>query len=93
MRLDKYLQVSRLVKRRTWAKELCEAGKVHVNGKPGRPASMVRVGDKLELDFEWRVLNVEVAELRERASTQQARQMYTVTATRRRDQNELLGPP
>ncbi|MEW6547550.1 MAG: RNA-binding S4 domain-containing protein [Bacillota bacterium] len=85
MRLDKFLQVSRLVKRRTWAREMCLAGRVSINGRVSRPASPVRVGDHITLDMEWRVLEVEVRELRERASAEEARQMYAVVSSQRRD--------
>lgn len=85
MRLDKFLQVSRLVKRRAWAREMCLGGRVFVNGRVAKPASPVRVGDRIGLDMEWRVLEVEVCELRERASAEEARNMYTVISIRRRD--------
>lgn len=85
MRLDKFLQVSRLVKRRTWAREMCLAGRVSLNGRPARPASTVRVGDLLRLDTEWRVIEVEVRQLRERASTEEAREMYAVVSSERRE--------
>ena len=85
MRLDKFLQVSRLVKRRTWAREMCLAGRVSVNGRVARPATPVRPGDLIRLDTEWRVLEVEVRELRERASAVEARQMYTVVSSQGRD--------
>lgn len=85
MRLDKFLQVSRLVRRRTWARDMCLAGRVSVNGKVARPASPVRAGDLIRLDMEWRVLEVEVRELRERASAEEARQMYVVVSSQRRD--------
>jgi ribosomal 50S subunit-recycling heat shock protein len=49
MRLDKFLKLSRLVRRRTVAKELCEAGAVSVNGKPAKPAQEVAVGDVIEI--------------------------------------------
>lgn len=85
MRLDKFLQVSRLVKRRTRAREMCLAGRVSLNGRLARPASTVRVGDLIRLDTEWRVIEVEVRQLRERASTEEAREMYTVVSSERRE--------
>lgn len=85
MRVDKFLRVSRLVKRRTWAQEMCLAGRVSVNGKPARPATAVRPGDLIRLDTEWRVLEVRVLEVRERASAEEARRMYEVVSSQHRD--------
>ncbi|MDI6893926.1 MAG: S4 domain-containing protein [Bacillota bacterium] len=85
MRLDKFLQVSRLVRRRTWAREMCLAGRVSVNGKTARPATAVRVGDLIRLDTEWRVVEVRVLEVRERASAEEARRMYEVVSSQHRD--------
>jgi ribosomal 50S subunit-recycling heat shock protein len=76
MRLDKYLKVSRLVKRRTVAKELCDAGRVQVNGRQAKAGHDLAVGDVLEIGFGPRQMRVRVAELRENASTEQARTMY-----------------
>lgn len=60
MRLDKFLQVSRLVKRRTLAKEICGKGKVSINGRVAKPASELKAGDLLKIDFGFRVLEVEI---------------------------------
>ena len=49
MRLDKYLKVSRVIKRRTVANEVCAAGRVSINGKPAKPGSEVKIGDILEI--------------------------------------------
>lgn len=73
MRLDKYLKVSRLIKRRTVANEACDAGRVLVNGKAARASYEVRVGDTLEIalgerTLKARVLSVEEAVPKERAS-------------------------
>ena len=78
VRLDKYLKVSRLVKRRTIAKELCDAGRVEVNGRPGKAGLEVKPGDVAVLSFGPRQLQVEILELREQASKEQARSMYAV---------------
>lgn len=86
MRLDKFLQVSRLVKRRTWAREMCLAGRVSLNGRPAKPASAVRMGDIVRLDTGWRVIEVEVCELRERASAEEARSMYRLVSSERREE-------
>ncbi|RJQ04500.1 MAG: RNA-binding S4 domain-containing protein [Bacillota bacterium] len=63
MRLDVYLKVSRLVKRRTVAKEACANGKITLNGKPGKAGADVAPGDVVSLDYGSRVLTVEVVEV------------------------------
>lgn len=76
MRLDKYLKVSRLIKRRTVASEACGAGRVSVNGKPAKAAYEVKVGDLLEIRFGERTLCVRVVSLLEHAGKQDASAMY-----------------
>ena len=65
MRLDKYLKVSRLIKRRTVANEACDNGLVSVNGKPQRASYDVKVGDEITLRFGVRTLTVEVLSVQE----------------------------
>jgi ribosomal 50S subunit-recycling heat shock protein len=65
MRLDKYLQVSRLVKRRTLANRLCDAGRVSVNGNRAKPAAEVRVGDVIGVRYAQRTLTARVLRLPE----------------------------
>ena len=65
MRLDKYLKVSRLIKRRTVANEACDAGRVCVNGKVAKPSQTVKPGDILELTFGARTVKVEVLSIAE----------------------------
>jgi len=60
MRIDKYLKISRMVKRRTVAQEMILAGIVRLNGRPVKPSSVVRVGDVIEIAFPRRILKVEV---------------------------------
>ena len=78
MRLDKYLKVSRLIKRRTVANEACDAGKVLVNGKVARASYDVKVGDKLTLTFGSRVLQAEVTSVVEYAKKEDAAAMYRI---------------
>ena len=80
MRLDKFLKASRLVKRRTLAKEVCDAQRVMVNGRPAKPGTDIQIGDTLTLDFGRRVLKVKVVELRDSASVGDARRMFEVLA-------------
>jgi ribosomal 50S subunit-recycling heat shock protein len=63
MRLDKFLQLTGLVKRRVLAKELCDAGRIKVNGKVAKPAAEVRVGDLIEGDVGWERWEVRVLQI------------------------------
>jgi ribosomal 50S subunit-recycling heat shock protein len=63
MRLDKFLQLTGLVKRRTLAKELCDAGRIKVNGKVAKPATEIRVGDLIEGDVGWERWEVRVLQI------------------------------
>ena len=76
MRLDKYLKVSRLIKRRTVANEACDAERVSVNGKVARASYEVKVGDKIEIRFGARTVAVEVLEVAENARKENAPAMY-----------------
>ncbi len=66
MRLDKFLQVSRLVKRRTVASELCRGGRVMVNGRPGKPGTTLAPGDRIEIGIGSRRTVAEVLEVPEK---------------------------
>ena len=76
MRLDKYLKVSRLIKRRTVANEACDGGRVTVNGKVARASYDVKVGDVSALHFGERVLAVEVLDVSETAGKSEASLLY-----------------
>ena len=76
MRLDKYLKVSRLIKRRTVANEACDGGRVTVNGRPAKASYDVKVGDVIEIAFGQRTLKVEVAAVEENAKKDAAAAMY-----------------
>lgn len=77
MRLDKYLKVSRLIKRRTVANEACDGGRVTVNGKVARASYDVKVGDVIALHFgDERVLAVEVLDVSETAGKSEASLLY-----------------
>ena len=78
MRLDKYLKVSRLIKRRTVANEACDAGRVLANGKPARASYDVKVGDRLELRLGQRPVTVEVLSVNEYAKKEEAALLYRV---------------
>ncbi len=80
MRLDKYLKVSRLIKRRTVANEACDGGRVTVNGKVARASYDVKVGDVIALHFGERVLAVEVLDVSETAGKSEASLLYREVA-------------
>lgn len=76
MRLDKYLKVSRLIKRRTVANEACDAARVTVNGRPAKASYDVKVGDKITIQFGQRALSVEVLQVAETVRKDDASAMY-----------------
>lgn len=78
MRLDKYLKISRIIKRRTVANEAAGAGRVSINGKPAKPASEVRVGDELDLLMGGKHLRVRVESVPEFTRKEDAASLYTV---------------
>jgi len=79
LRLDKFLQISRLIKRRTSAKEACLAGRVQVNGKVAKPGSEVKDGDRIDLAWGKKVTRVEVLQIPERnIPAAQAKTLYTI---------------
>lgn len=78
MRVDKFLKVSRLIKRREVAKELCDAGYVHLNGKVAKPSAEVEPGDKLRLKLGRHTLTVSVLSLLPHANKESANTMYEV---------------
>lgn len=78
MRLDKYLKVSRLVKRRPVANEACDAGRVSVNGKTAKASLNVKVGDVIEIGFGDKKVKVEVLSLEETYKKDEAKELYKV---------------
>ena len=76
MRLDKYLKVSRLIKRRTVANEACDNGLVTVNDKPARASYEVKEGDKISLRFGARTITVEVVSVQETVRQSEPTAMY-----------------
>ncbi len=76
MRLDKYLKVSRLIKRRTLANDACDASKVSVNGRPVKASYDVKIGDVIEIAFGQRTLKVQVLSLAETSKKEDAAAMY-----------------
>ncbi len=76
MRLDKYLKVSRLIKRRTVANDACDAARVTVNGREAKASYQVKVGDVIEIAFGNRTLKVEVTDITENAKKADASALY-----------------
>ena len=76
MRLDKYLKVSRLIKRRTLANEVADAGRVMVNDKPAKASVHVKTGDTIEIQFGSKNVKVEVLDVKETVKKEDVESMY-----------------
>lgn len=76
MRLDKFLKVSRLIKRRTVANEACDAGRVMVNDKPAKASAQVKAGDVIEIGFGTKTVKVEVLDVRETTKKEDAKDLF-----------------
>ncbi len=78
MRLDKFLKISRIIKRRTLAKEVCDHGRIIINGRKAKAGTTVAVGDILEIDFGSRIVTFEILDVLSHASKADAATMYEV---------------
>lgn len=76
MRLDKFLKVSRLIKRRTVANEACDAGRVSINGKVAKASTAVLAGDVIEIQFGNKAVKVEVLDVQETVRKDDAKELY-----------------
>lgn len=76
MRLDKFLKVSRLIKRRTVANEACDAGRVLVNGKSAKASLAVKEGDVIEIQFGTKSVKVQVMDVQETVKKEEAKELY-----------------
>ncbi len=76
MRLDKYLKVSRLIKRRTVANEACDANRVTINDKPAKASSTVKVGDIITISFGNKDVKVEVLNVQETVRKEEAKELF-----------------
>lgn len=76
MRLDKFLKVSRLIKRRTVANEACDAGRVMINGNVAKASASVKQGDIIEIGFGTRTVKVEVLDVVETVRKDEAKELY-----------------
>lgn len=78
MRLDKFLKVTRIIKRRTVAKDACDSDKVLINGKLSKPSSKVNVGDVLEIIFGNNNFKIEILYIKEHVRKDEAEKMYRI---------------
>ena len=76
MRLDKFLKVSRLIKRRTVANEACDAGRVMVNGKPAKASLNVKVGDEIEIMCGQKAVKVRVLNIQDTTKKEEAKDLF-----------------
>lgn len=78
MRLDKYLKVSRIIKRRTVAKEVCESGRVIINGKVAKASSDIKEEDVIEIKFANKILKAKITNISEHVRKEEAKDMYLI---------------
>ena len=86
MRLDKFLKVSRIIKRRTIAKEIADQDRVLVNGRPAKSSTKVAVGDEMEIGFGNKTLVIRIEDLRDTTKKAEAEGMYTLVEERYEEQ-------
>lgn len=78
MRIDKFLKISRIIKRRTLANEACDSGKVKINGRVAKPSTEVKIGDIIEIGFGNKSTKIEVVSITENVSKAEAAQMIRI---------------
>lgn len=78
MRLDKFLKVSRIIKRRTVAKEIADKGRIKINNKVAKSSSNVEVGDQLEINFGNKQLTVRIDEIKETTKKDESKNMFSI---------------
>lgn len=83
MRLDKFLKVSRLIKRRTVAKEVCDQGRITINGQVAKAGSVVKEGDEITIKFGQKIVTVRVDQIKETTKKEEASEMYTIVKEER----------
>lgn len=90
MRLDKFLKVSRIIKRRTLSKELSESSRVKVNDKIAKPSTQLKIGDVIEIEFGRSVLIVRVKELREHVLKNDSSMLYEIIDEKKKEVSEQV---
>ncbi|MFD2831615.1 RNA-binding S4 domain-containing protein [Corticicoccus populi] len=91
MRLDKFLKVSRVIKRRTLAKEVSDDGRVKVNGSTAKAGTTLKKGDVLEIRFGQKLVTIEVLELESHARKEDASRMYKIISEEKVEKKEDTG--
>ena len=86
MRLDKFLKVSSIIKRRTLSKEISESSRVKVNGKIAKPSTKLKIGDVIEVEFGRSILTVKVKELREHVLKDDSSMLYEILEEKRKEE-------
>ena len=86
MRLDKFLKVSRIIKRRTLSKEISVSSRVKVNGKIAKPSTKLKIGDVIEVEFGRSILTVKVKELREHVLKDDSSMLYEILEEKRKEE-------
>lgn len=89
MRLDKFLKVSRLIKRRTVAKEVCDQGRISINGLTAKAGSVVKEGDELTIRFGQKIVTARVECIQETTKKEAASEMYTILKEERTDSPQI----
>jgi ribosomal 50S subunit-recycling heat shock protein len=83
MRLDKFLKVSRIIKRRTLAKEVADQGRILINGLAGKASSNVKIGDELTIKFGQKIVVAKINDLKESTRKEEAQDLYTIVREER----------
>ena len=90
MRLDKFLKVSRIIKRRPVAKEVADKGRIQINGVLAKSSSNVKIDDQIKIQFGNKILEVEVLELRDSTKKEYAEKMYQIISEKRVETSDNL---
>ena len=90
MRLDKFLKVSRIIKRRTLSKEMSEASRVKVNGKVAKPSTKLKIGDVIEIEFGRSILVVKVNELKDHVLKDDSHMLYDIIEEKKKEEVTIL---
>ncbi|MCB2877278.1 RNA-binding S4 domain-containing protein [Streptococcus suis] len=90
MRLDKYLKVSRIIKRRTVAKEVADKGRIKVNGILAKSSTDLKVNDQVEIQFGNKLLTVKVIEMKDSTKKEDALKMYEIISEKRIEKDEEI---
>lgn len=90
MRLDKYLKVSRIIKRRTVAKEVADKGRIKVNGILAKSSTDLKMNDQIEIQFGNKLLTVKVLEMKDSTKKEDALKMYEIISEKRIEKDEKI---